>query len=161
MSLEVSEIFMSIRRRKNMCAALNEKRSTLTQGICPACEQTCEMLFGYHCINHWNDKKDSCEPTDHTTYLCEDCFGAMFSDNPPEEKPVIIVNTAHADPCRRFEYLLRADLEANRYGERNRIEKIRALHNSGQQKYLNQQLSAPTQAQEEMPQSTLAETSCE
>jgi hypothetical protein len=102
-------------------------------GICAACGQPSEILLGYHCLNRWMlpgreprpPAEGWCGRADHTTYLCGNCINAMFRQNPPKNKPVILVDSVPDDPCNRFEYILRADLEANKNGEQARLEKIR------------------------------------
>jgi hypothetical protein len=109
----------------------------LASGKCAACGRESNDLLGFFCRNSFTlpDGKEltplsegSCGYKKHKTMFCSDCFILLFRNDPPKEKLLLLVDIRPEDPCRGFEYLIKTDLEANQHGERERLEKNRALY---------------------------------
>jgi hypothetical protein len=122
---------------KDSAPAENKPRTVPVPGVCAACGQPSKIIFGFHCFSRFvfSDGTEPlplaqgcCERADHRTELCCNCINAMHREDPPKEKPIIVVDEMPADPCRRFEYVLRVDLEANKDGEQERLQKTKALY---------------------------------
>jgi hypothetical protein len=135
-------------------------------GICATCGQASKYFFGYQCNNRVTLSKDNvlhserwCGSADHITYLCRDCIGTMFREDPTKEKP-IIVDEMPSETCWRFEYLLQADLKANKNRKQSRLDTNRGLNVPSQQRDLVQHSPVQIKVQTESPQNTLDETIC-